>query len=79
MARSRLVTREWLYVSITRCVDLNNVSFYQNVEAEQDIQEQKLMNYFKNKVEAYKQQDKRASREINKDNYVDVEWCMDRL
>ena len=77
--RSRLVTREWAYTAITRCVDLNNVSFYHNVEAEQDRQEQQLMNYFKNKIEAYKQQDKKAGRELNLDNYVDVEWCMDRL
>ena len=77
--RSRLVTREWLYTAITRCVDLNNVSFYHNVEAEQEIVEQKLMNYFKNKIEAYKQQDRKAGRELNLDNYVDVDWCMDRL
>ena len=77
--RSRLVTREWAYTAITRCVDLNNVSFYENTEAEQDRVEQKLINYFKNKIEGYKQQDKRNLREINLDNYVDVDWCMDRL
>ena len=37
------------------------------------------MNYFKNKIEAYKQQDRKTGRELNLDNYVDVEWCMDRL
>ena len=79
MARSRLVTREWLYVSITRCVDLKNVSFYENTQAEQERTEQQLINYFKNKIEGYRQQDKRASRKINEDNYVDLEWCMDRL
>ena len=77
--RSRLVSREWLWTSITRCVDFKNVSFYENTEAEQDRQEQKLMNYFKNKIEGYKQQDKKAGRELNLDSYVDVEWCMDRL
>ena len=46
---------------------------------DQERTEQQLINYFKNKVEGYRQQDKRASREINEDNYVDVEWCMDRL
>ena len=37
------------------------------------------MNYFKNKIETYKQQDRKAGRELNLDNYFDVEWCMDRL
>ena len=77
--RSRLVTREWLYTAITRCVDLNNVSFYENNEAEQDRVEQKLINYFKNKIEAYKQEDRKAGRELNLDNYVDVDFCMDRM
>ena len=77
--RSRLVSREWLWTAITRATDFNNVSFYHNVEAEQDIQEQRLVNYFKNKIEAYKQQDKKAGRELNLDNYVDVDFCMDRM
>lgn len=77
--RSRLVSREWLWTSITRATDFENVSFYENTEAEQDRVEQKLMNYSKNKIEAYKQQDRKAGRELNLDNYVDVEWCMDRL
>ena len=77
--RSRLVSREWLWTSITRCVDFKNVSFYENSEAEQDRVEQQLKTYFKNKIEGYKQQDKRNLREINLDNYVDVDWCMGRL
>ena len=48
-------------------------------QAEQDRIEQQLKTYFKNKIEGYKQQDKRNLREINLDNYVDVDWCMGRL
>ena len=77
--RSRLVTREWAYTAITRATDFNNVSFYLNTEAEQERTEQKLIQYFKNKIEGYKQQDMKANRELNLDNYVDVDWCMDRL
>ena len=58
---------------------MNNVSFYENTQAEQDRVEQQLMNYFKNRIEGCKQQDRKASRETNEDNYVDVGWCMDRL
>ena len=76
---TRLVSREWAWTAITRATDFNNVSFYENTEAEQDRVEQKLMSYFKNKVEGYKQQDRKASRELNLDSYVDVDWCMDRL
>lgn len=61
---------EWLYTAITRCIDLNNVSCFENIEAEQDRVEQKVLNYFKNKIEGYGQQDRKAGRELNSDNML---------
>ena len=77
--RTKLVSREWLWTALTRATDFKNVSFYQNVEAEQDLQEQKLRKYLSNKIEGYKQQDIKAGRDLNLDNYVDVDFCMERL
>ena len=34
------------------------------------------MRYFKNKVESYKLQDRKAKREINEETYITAEWCL---
>ena len=31
--------------------------------------------YFENKIEGYKNQDRDKGREIDEDDYVDVDWC----
>lgn len=36
------LSREWAWTALTRATDFNNVSFYQNIDAEQEKQEQKL-------------------------------------
>ena len=73
------LSREFLWTALTRATDFKNVFFFQYRDAEQEKQEQKLKQYLKNKIEGYKQQDKKANRELNLDNYVDVDWCLDRL
>ena len=35
-----------------------------------------VINYFKNKVEGYKQQDRRNQLENDEDNYIDEHWCL---
>ena len=71
------VTKDWLYVAISRCTDLNNVTFYDYDEAEE--RDLLLEDYFKNKIENYKKQDRSAKRKINKDNYINVKWFLDNL
>ena len=43
------------------------------------MEKQLLINYLKNKIDGYKKQDLKASRELNEKNYVDVNFCMERL
>ena len=44
------------------------------------MEQQLLINYLKNKIEGYKKkQDMKAGREFNENNYVDVNFCMERL
>ena len=71
-----LVCREWLWCSITRCRDFNNVYFFKNKECEEDMFKSLVINYFKNKVEGYKQQDRVAKREIDEEQYIDENWCL---
>ena len=35
--------------------------------------------YFENKIEGYKKQDRDKNREIDEDDYIDVEWCLSRM
>ena len=77
--KSYLVSREWLWCGITRARDLNKVAFFQNDKANDRMEKQLLINYLKNKIEGYKKQDLKASRELNENNYIDVDWCLDRL
>ena len=35
--------------------------------------------YFQNKVEGYKAQDRKKARETDSEEYVDVEWMMERM
>lgn len=38
-----------------------------------------IRRYFENKVDGYKSQDKRAHRKIDEEEYVDVEWCLEKM
>ena len=77
--KPHLVSREWFWCAITRCVDFNNVRFFKSNKFENEINENLLRRYFQNKIDGYKRQDKKSKREINEENYIDVEWCMSRL
>ena len=77
--KTYLVSREWWWCAITRCVDFRNVKFFKSDKFENEINENLLKQYLQNKIDGYRQQDKKSQREINEDNYVDVKWCMKRL
>ena len=77
--KSYLVSREWAWCSLTRARDFTKVAFFKNDKANERMEKQLLINYLKNKIEGYKRQDLKASRELNEDNYIDVDWCLDRL
>ena len=77
--RSYLVSREWVWTSLTRARDFNKVAFFKNEKAEEKMEQQLLINYLKNKIEGYKKQDLKAGRELNENNFVDVNFCMERL
>ena len=76
--KSYLVSREWLWCSITRARDFNNV-FFKNDKADEEMQRNLVIGYFKNKVEGYEKQDKVAGREIDEENYIDEHWCLNHF
>ena len=71
---------ELLYTSITRARDLSRVKFFKySDDTEDELNKQNIMSYFNRKVENYKLQDRKAKREIPKDNYVNIQWFMDNI
>ena len=77
--KSYLVSREWLWCAVTRARDFNNVYFFKNDKADEEMQKNLIVGYFKNKVEGYKKQDKVAGREIDEENYIDEQWCLNHF
>ena len=71
-----IASREWLWCAITRCVDFRQVKFYKNNDYEKQMSKNMIMRYFKNKVDNYKLQDRKAKREINEETYTTPEWCL---
>ena len=77
--KQHLITREWLYTSITRATDINKVMFYKSVENDNELNETTLMRYLDNKVKRYKIQDLKAGRTVDDADYIDVKWLFDRM
>ena len=77
--KSYLVSREWIWTAYTRARDFNKVAFLKNEKADEKMEKELLINYLKNKIDGYKKQDLKAGRELNEKNYVDVNFCMERL
>ena len=74
-----LVSREWIWTSLTRCVDFRNVKFFLNKDFDKEVELKMMKTYFENKVEGYKGQDTRASRNIEDEAYIDVKWCLEKF
>eukprot|EP00438_Fugacium_kawagutii_P000596 Skav236168 [mRNA] locus=scaffold298:273670:276849:+ [translate_table: standard] len=72
------VSRQWFYTALTRSRDFNKVKFYK-YEVEPAISKKEMKQYFKNKVDGYKQQDLKAGRMINEREYIDEEWLMSKI
>ena len=73
------VSREFLWTAITRCVDFRKVRFFKNDDFDKQLDKNMITKYFQNKVENYKMQDRRAQREINEEEYISAEWCLQQF
>lgn len=72
------VSRQWFYVALTRAVDFNKVRFYK-YEVEPEISKKEMKQYFKTKIDGYKQQDLKAGRVIDGKEYIDEDWLMSKI
>ena len=71
-----IASREWVWTALTRCVDFGNVKFFKNKSMDKEMDNNMIMRYFKNKLENYKLQDRKANREKNEEEYITPEWCL---
>ena len=52
------MNRKWLYTAVTRATELSKVRFYNGQS--QEFNTELLRKYLKDKIEGYKQQDKKS-------------------
>jgi len=74
------VGRNYFYTSITRTRELKNVTVFLTNDKENTSLKHSMINrYFNDKIASYKHQDKIAGRIIDHQNYIDLDWFMNRL
>ena len=55
------------------------MSFFLNPDFDEEMEVNMYKRYFQSKVEGYKAQDRKKAREVDSEEYVDVEWVMEKL
>lgn len=67
--------KKFLWTAITRARKLDNITIYIHPKEEVErYTESKLKQYFKIKVDNYKQQDRKANREFKDEDYITSDW-----
>ena len=74
------VDRNFVWTAITRVRELDNITYFEHPDDEiQRLENSRLLQYLKLKIDFYKKQDIDAKRSINKETYIDVEWFTDQI
>jgi len=70
------VNLKWLYTAITRSTDLNNIYFFTEFIQTDKI---KIKQHIKKMIINYKEQDKKALRELDDKKYITYEWIIKKI
>ena len=70
------VSKNWFFTSITRATDFNKIKFFRYNEGEESKTKKIVEQYFERKVLNYIEQDKKAGRNVEDGDYVDVDFLM---
>ncbi len=69
------VDRHFVWTAITRVRDLDKITYFEHSQDEvQSLEDSKLKQFLKLKIDGYKRQDMDAKRTINKEDFIDVTW-----
>ena len=71
--------KNWYWTVITRARDLNRVKFYKYDADENDMSKIRVETYFKKKIMNYEEQDRKAGRDVEDGDYVDVDFLMNLM
>ena len=72
------VNRNFVWTALTRASNMSNISIFKmNVYKASALEKSKRNQYFENKIKNYKEQDKKANREIDTENYIDWDWIVE--
>jgi hypothetical protein len=72
--------RNFVWTSITRVRDLKNITFFEHSDDEvHRLEDAKLKQFLKLKIDGYKRQDIEAKRKIDKEHFVDVDWFNNQI
>ena len=75
----RYCCKNWYWTVITRARDLNRVKFYKYDADENDMSKIRVETYFKKKIMNYEEQDRKAGRDVEDGDYVDVDFLMNLM
>lgn len=69
------VDRYYIWTALTRAKDMKNVQVFEHSDQEvMSLKKSWVKLYFTQKVNGYKQQDKKAGRQYDNKDYIDAEW-----
>ena len=74
------VDRNFVWTAIARVQQLQNITYFEHSGVEiKRLEDSKLKQFLKLKIEGYKKQDIDAKRIINKQSFIDAEWLFDQV
>ncbi|MFO0415533.1 MAG: hypothetical protein ACK50E_07745 [Bacteroidota bacterium] len=74
------VDRKFLWTALTKVTKLSDVSIFIHSNKEiENLTQSRLKLYLRNKIDSYKNQDKKANRDYNINEYITVEWIHEKM
>ena len=68
------VSKNWFFTALTRATDFNKIKFFKHNKGEESKSKRIVEQYFERKVLNYIEQDKKAGRDVDDGDYVDVDF-----
>ena len=73
------VSKNWFFTALTRATDFNKIKFFKYNEGEESKSKRIVEQYFERKVLNYIEQYKKAGRDVEGNEYVDVDFLMNLM
>ena len=73
------VSKNWFFTALTRATDFNKIKFFKYNKGEESKSKRIVEQYFERKVLNYIEQDKKAGRDVEGNEYVDVDSLMNLM